>query len=214
MRGSRVVSVVAVVAALALGRAITSAADMSDKDFDPFYEEGRLGEPVHLVYADLSVTDVRPAQYVAPQSSDDLAALAGGVWVLVSIEATAKREPTRLETPILRDDEDRVVRASPKSQCPTGATLATGLPTYTMFCFDVPPDRLAGLRLEVSRGTRDSGDTIRGDHVASVDLEVSTADEKAWAGTTDVFGAQAQSYEPLELEPITLGEVEPGEESP
>ncbi len=73
---------------------------------------------------------------------------------------------------------------------------------------------MAGLRFEVSRGTRDSGDTIRGDHVAVVDLDVSAADEKAWAGTTDVFGAQEQSYEPLELEPITLGEVEPGEESP
>ena len=88
-------SVVAVVAALALGHAITSAADVSDKDFDPFVEDGadrRAGAPgLRRRHGDRRPAR-RSTSHRSPRPTWQRSA--GGVWVLVSVEATATREPT------------------------------------------------------------------------------------------------------------------------
>lgn len=204
MRASRTVTVVAVVAALAVGRALTSFADRGSTSFPPFEAYGEVGAPVELAYGEVTVTDVRPARYVAGLTSGDLSALAAGVWVLVSVEATASDEPLSLRTPVLRDTDGRVLRDATRSDCPQLLRLSTGVPTYGLFCFDVDPDDLAGLAFEVSRGAVDADESIRGDHVAVVDLGISEDDEEEWSATEAAYSPVQQQYWPFELTEIPL----------
>ena len=101
----------------------------------------------------MEVTDVTPAKYVVPQVSTELARMAGGVFLLVSVKATATREPIVFHGAYLVDQSGRQYHASAKAECALGLESGTGVPAYAVYCFDVPTDRLAGLRLQMGRGS-------------------------------------------------------------
>lgn len=201
LRGRRLVaSAAAVAAALVVGHAITTRVAVGTED--PFVRAVEVGETAHLVYADVTVTDVRPARRLLGSLSTDLPLEGSEVFVVALLELTATREPVRLETLTLVDDQDRLYRTSVKSGCTTlPPTSPTAVTTYVMACFDVPADRLAGLRLQAARG--DVGDnSSRRDDVAEVDLGISGDDAEDWAATQDGYLVRDQSFVPFDLEPF------------
>jgi hypothetical protein len=208
VRAPRAAGTVAIVAALAVGHAVTSRFDVTSADYPPFVRTADLGRAAHLSYADVEVTDVRPAQYLAPGSSDDLAVRAAGVWVLVSVTGTATREPTVLLDGRLEDEDGRVYRTSTRSGCAANTGLHTGVPTYSLFCFDVPTHALAGLHFVIARGSFDNA-RLDGDDLADVDLGVTEAEAGSWARTTTAYHAEIEELEPIALKEITLDEVAP-----
>jgi len=203
----RVASTVAILLALVAGHEISSRLELG-LFADPFFTAGSAGKPVHLVYGDVEVTDVRPAKYVAPEISTELVKRAAGVFVMVSVEVTATREPTLFSAAYLVDEQGRQLRASNRSGCAISVRSPTGIPAYAVYCFDVPTDVLAGLRFHLGRGSLIYG-TLQSDAVADIDLGISGADEKAWATTEDAVGAATSSDQPIELQTVTLTEQEP-----
>jgi hypothetical protein len=208
VRAPRAAGAVAIVAALAVGHAVTTRFDVTSIDYPPFVRTAEIGRAAHLSYADVKVTDVRPAQYIAPGSFDDLAAKAAGVWLLVSVTGTATDEPTTLLNARLVDEDGRVYRSSTRSGCAASTGLHTGVPTYSVFCFDVPAHVLAGLHFVIARGSFDNA-RLDGDDLAEVDLAITRTEAESWTRTTAAYRAENEELEPIVLEELTLDEVEP-----
>ena len=207
MIGPRALSTLAVVATVAVAQLFTDQVPVVDLGGGgPFVESGEVGSEVHLSYADVEVTDVGPAQYLAPPISTDLARVAGGVWMVVSVHLSATTQPVRIQNAWLVDPHGREYMASTRSSCALNPRVATGVVTYAVFCFDVPTDRLEGLRFRIARGDHTVGRTDD-DDLADVDLAVSARDAQTWADTTKAYLAVDYSLEPLELQEITLTET-------
>jgi len=205
--GSRVVGTLAVVAAVSLAHLLTGRLPVVDLGGGrPFVESGEVGDEVHLSYADVEVTDVRPAQYLGPPVSTELARLAGGVWVVVSVRLSATTKPVSIQNAWLVDPEGREYLTSSRSWCATNLPVATGVATYAVFCFDVPVTRLEGLHFRVARGDVTTDQTSN-DDLADFDLAVTSKDVKTWPDTTAAYRSETYSLEPLELEEITLTET-------
>jgi len=205
VRAPRTASGVAVVAALVAGHAVTSRLDVTQVDYPPFVRSAGVGEVAHLSYADVEVTDVRPAQYLLPALSDAMVVKAGGVWVLVSVTGSATREPTLLVDARLEDPDGRSYRSSTRSDCASLTHLHTGVPVHSMFCFDVPTDVLAGLHFVIARGSFDN-DRLDGDDLADIDLGITRSEEASWASTTKAYAAATEDLEPIELREISIDE--------
>jgi hypothetical protein len=203
VKASWITSTAAVLAALVVGNLINSHLQVNSEQLEPFVEAGEAGQVTHLTYGDVEVTDVRPAAYVVPQVSTELARQAGGVFLLVSVKVTAAREPTTFLAAYLEDAEGRQYRSSPKAECAINVESGTGVPAYALFCFDVPPRQLAGMRLQLSRGNLVYS-TLAGDHLADIDLNISDADEQTWRHTEAAYLAETTTWEPFELQSITL----------
>lgn len=208
MRARRTAATVAVAAALAVGQQVTSRLELgpSQADDEPFVTRAALGEVAHLPYADAEVTDVRPARYVAPRGSTELVRRADGVYVLVSVAVTARTEPTTFTAAYLLDAQGRQHYTSAKAGCASSVATQTGIPAYALLCFDVPPAALAGLRLQLARGSL-TWHTTQGDALADLDLGISAAEEESWPATEDAYGQEQSTREPFELQPVTLEEA-------
>jgi len=203
VRARRTTTVVSILAALTVGHLVISRSQPAGDEDLPFLTSSSLGRVAHLGYADMEVTDVTPAEYVVPQVSTELARIASGVFVLVSVKVTATSEPTTLYGAYLLDDRDRQYRASDKAGCAGVVTSGTGVPVYAVYCFDVPTDRLAGLRLQIGRGSL-TYSTFQGDAMADIDLRIRPSDETSWPKTEDAYLAESTSREPIELQSVTL----------
>jgi hypothetical protein len=203
--GRRVLQAAAVVATLVVGQLITDHWGLVSHDDPPFLHHGAVGRAVHLSYGDVEVTDVRPAQHLAPRDSSQLARIAGGVFVLVTAKLTASREPTMFLTVRLVGSDGRLYLASTRSTCTPHADSDTGIATYALFCFDVPTAALAGLHFQTARGSP-LGNDIDGDDLADIDLGISAADAKAWARTTETYLVEPADITPFQLRTVTLQE--------
>ena len=203
MIARRGLGVVGVLAAVAVGHLVTTHLDINDGDVGPFVRTAEVGEVDHLSYADVQVTDVRPARYVAGLTSTDYAKQAGGVFVLVAVKVTATRESTILLSQHLVDDDDRRYETSDRASCGINVKTKTGVPAYALFCFDVPTSRLAGMRFQLGRGSPVFSDT-QGDDLAEVNLGISKAEAKAWATIDDAYAPVSTSDEPIELQTVEL----------
>ena len=203
MIARRGLAVVGVVAAVAVGHLITTHLDVNNGNVGPFVRTAEVGEVGHLSYADVQVTEVRPAKYVAGLTSTDYAKQAGGVFVLVAVTVTATRESTIFLSQHLVDEDDRRYETSDRASCGINVKTKTGVPAYALFCFDVPTSRLAGMRFQLGRGSPILSDT-RGDDLAEVDLGISETDAQAWATTDDAYAPASTSDEPIELETVEL----------
>ncbi len=203
MIARRALGAVGVVAAVAVGHLVTTHLDINDGNFGPFVRTAEVGEVAPLSYADVQVTEVRPAKHIAGLTSTDYAKQAGGVFVLVTVKVTATRESTTFLSQHLVDEDDRLYENSDRAGCGINVATKTGVPAYALFCFDVPASRLAGMRLQLGRGSPTFSDTD-GDDLAEVDLGISKADAKAWATTDDAYAPASTSDEPIELETVEL----------
>ena len=193
------------VAALAAGHWLTTTFETGSGGDAPFVRTGAVGDLVSLEYADVRVRDVRPAQRLLGPYSTSTPTQASGVYVVAVVELTATRDRTFFGTTQLLDTEGRAYLRSGKSECSTNPVSLTGVTTYAMLCFEVPTDRLSGLRLQVARGGS-LDDSLRRDDLAEVDLGVSPEDEDEWAATTAAYAAVTDSQEPFVPEPVEVDE--------
>lgn len=195
-----------VVAAVAVGHVITTSLPLSGGVLDPFVRTGAVDEPVALSYADVRLTEVRPAQYLGSGDPDDLAVRAGGVWVVAEVRVSATREPTVLRSAWLESADGRRYRASVRSGCTITLEAQTGVPAYAQYCFDVPAGALEGLRFSLARAViGDPGDeAVNGDDLARIDLGVDAGRAAEWRSTTAAYVARPWSWEPLGFDELTL----------
>jgi hypothetical protein len=198
----RVSEIVAVVVALSLGYLVTDHLPLNRTDEAPFVRSVERDQTAHLTYADVEVLDVRAAHFLSPQFSSDLVTPAG-VFVLVTAELTATREPTPFATAQLVDDRGRKYLPSEKSSCPTTPQGQTGVPTYVLFCFDVPTGVLTQLHFQVARGGN-LFKTTRNDDLADLDLGIDRTQAAAMARSRAAYQVVDQSDEPFTLSTVTV----------
>jgi hypothetical protein len=196
----------ALAVAMVLGHLVTTSVG-ADRE-DPFVRTGSVGDEVGLDYADVTVTEVAPAKRLLGALSTSRAVQASDVFVVALVAFTPTTEPSRLFTLALVDEQDRVYRVSGKAGCTETVRSPTAVTTYAMLCFDVPSDRLAGMRLRLARGGI-GNNTSRRDDVAEIDLGIAPGDVDDWAGTDADYRVLSSSVDPLTLEPADIVE-DPG----
>lgn len=212
MRGGpfgRVGLVLAVIAALAVGRVITDHVPVGRAAVAPFVTEGSMGEVVSLEYTDLHVERVRSAPYLVPATDDEHVVRAGGIFLVVDLTVTATTEPLLLPEQALVDTEGRRYLESDRAGCDASGLIPTGVPWQAMLCFDVPPNRLEGLRLRLGRGgPLDAGvvDTDRRDEVALIDLGIDARAAAELAAREGIAyrGFQGSFHESADLTEVTV----------
>jgi hypothetical protein len=168
---------VAVLAALAVGRAID--ATMPDTDDRPFVHAAGVGERVHLAYADVTVDAVHAAKTL--DTGQDLVGTPGR-WLVVDVTVVAWGSSLHRASVSLEDPSGRIFRSDPRSgytwpPAPTGMTWQVRVP------FEVPDDALQGATLVFSRSALDD----RRDDVARVDLGIGPEDAPRLWGTQETI---------------------------
>lgn len=174
-----------VIAAMGLGRLITDHVPLEASAVEHFTVTSELGQTAALEYAKVTVTGI----HVTPTITGNPTAKAGGRWLVVDTELVATREPTLMLGFDLVDRQGhRYAHSSRGTDCAINANLATGVPWYGSFCFDVPEAALDGARLRVSRGDYGvDGSGQRRDGLADIDLGIDPADiDTLWAQTEAV----------------------------
>jgi hypothetical protein len=190
----------AVIAAMALGRVITEQVPIDQVADQPFVRAGTLGHPVHLEYADVTVTNLR----VTPRLYGVDPVKAAGRFVLVDLEIRARRESTDLAGISLTDSHGRrFVPTDRGTACAVRTTAPTGLPWYAVFCFDVPRSALEGARLVVARGDYEvNGSGQRRDDQARIDLGVDGKDVGGLWDADLAYRGQLPGFDKVDTSPV------------
>lgn len=185
-----------VIAAMGLGRLITDNVPLDNTAAEPFVRTGVIDRSVALEYADVTVTDAR----VTPTITGNPAATAGGRWLVVDTELVARSAPTVMLGFFVLDAKDRRYDPSNRgSDCSINASLATGVPTYATFCFDVPQIALAGARLVAARGPYTvNGSGFRRDDIADIDLGIAPSEVEALWSSKDSINVTTRGAVPPE----------------
>jgi hypothetical protein len=159
---------VAVLAALAIGQTIDAVLPGSS-DERPFVHAGGVGDPVHLVYADVTVDAVRTAKTLHTVQQGDIGT--PGRWLVVDVTVVAWGRPLAKPGISLEDTSGRGFRSDSRSGY-SPVYAPTGVPTRVRIPFEVPEDALQGATLVFSR----SADDDRRDDVARIDLGIGPGD--------------------------------------
>lgn len=172
----------AVLAAMAVGRAITDLVPVDGGVATPFFHDAGVGDTISLDMAEVTISRAR----VSPTVSGNPAAKAGGRWLIVDAQLKATREPITLFATLI-DAAGRHHFTTDRAQdCVTNGALPTALTWSGSFCFDVEKSALDGATLLVHRGDfGDEGDGFRRDDVARIDLGTDNTDT-LWAQTATV----------------------------
>ncbi len=177
--GFRVVgSGAAVIAAMVVGRLITDHLPV-EADHSPFYREVAVGETARLDYTDLTAYSVKAADFI---DGSDIT-LARGTFLVVDVRARGHHDSGILPFVSVVDAHGRTYDPTDRgSSCDTSIRAWPGVTTYARFCFDVPPEELEGMHLQLGRGGKLLQDSQRRDEVADVDLRISASDARELAG--------------------------------
>ncbi len=172
MRATRsgVLTAILVVAALWLGSLISSALPAASDVFSrPYVHAARIGEPVTLRTATVTVSGVRTAQEVSSYGS---IASTTGVWLVVDVEVTARGEARSLMPAAfrVRSADGRLFGELPAVTVSCGP-LQPGIPVRCSVPFEITPDAVPDARLLIPAGT----DTEASDDLADVDLGIDEA---------------------------------------
>lgn len=190
----------AVIVAMSLGRLISDKIPLNDGDSRPFVRAGVVGKPVHLEYADVTVTGIRAAHGLDGGST----VLAGGVFLIVDVDIVATERPTRFAGIYLLDSQGRVHQPTYRgSTCSTATVAPTAATWHVMVCFDVAKKALQGSRVVLSRGAYGvNGSGQRRDDLARIDLGIDRAEADDLYASKLYYYAGTNEFEPLPLEPI------------
>ena len=120
----------------------------------PFVHSARLGEVVHLPYADLRLTGVAIAEQVTDGSRTVKPA---GRYLVMDVEMTARGEPLAAALPYVRDTDDRRYRPMTRAprRCRRGRAYppATGCASTSRRRRCRPPSWSSGAEPKRSRAT-------------------------------------------------------------
>ena len=167
-----------VLAALALGRVVTTAWPLEDRLSEPFVRSGAVGAQVDLRYA--RVTAGEPVGAPAAEVSGALLATPG-VWVLVPLAVVAEGEPRRLAYAVVVGADGREYAARGlRSQVALG-TATPGIAHYGAVLVELPPEAAVGALLRVALDPWDQ----RADDMAEIELGITASDVAAWQANDD-----------------------------
>ncbi len=171
-------TVLLVLAALALGRAVTSALPAGELAAEPFVRSGEVGTDIGLRYA--TVTAGAPEGSMVAEASGSLMATPG-VWVLVPLTVVAQGEPRRLGYAAVVGS-DGVTYAANGMRSQLSLSRATpGIPHYGAVLVELPPEAAVGAHLRLALDFWDQ----RADDLADIDLGITAADVERWQATSD-----------------------------
>ena len=158
---------VVVIAALAIGLAVTSRLPSAEAIASrPFVRHAALGSPVPMRTGVVTV-DAIDATTAVKQSGTTVKTSAH--WLLVTLRFTAAQEPAALAGMTIRAADGRTYSATR----PLQSTCGAGQPGITIRCtipFELPGDALEGAHLLVPAALLGAG---AGDDLADVDLGIS-----------------------------------------
>ena len=177
-RGARLGAGALVVAALAVGAAITTHTPDTDARERPFVRAGVVGQPVNARTFDATVVSVRGAARVTGGAKSARVRDTAGVWVVVRVRLAARDKPTTVDHAVVRDARGRSTLATPRVVQPLigNAVVQPGIPVEGDVVFEVPRDAAAaGLTI----GLADALDP-RMDAVAEVPLPIDRATVDRW----------------------------------
>jgi hypothetical protein len=180
-----------VLAALVLGRVVSTALPVDDRIGEPFVRSGAVEEEVDLRYARVSVGE--PEGSTVADASGSLLATSG-VWVLIPVTVVAEGEPRRLAYATVVGSDGRTYAASGmRSQLALGRATP-GLPHYGAVLVELPGDAAVGAHLQLALDRWDQ----RADDMAEIDLAITAADVEAWQATDDPVRLPSPSDTPPE----------------
>jgi hypothetical protein len=162
-------TVAGVIAAMAVGRVVTDHLPADGQAQEPFVRSGAVGDRISTEYADVTVYDVRVADFLV--GIDPIAAR--GAYVVVDVKAHARHRSSSLRTIELHAPDGTIFGLNERGTACSGTVwLNTGATTYARLCFDVPTDALPGLHLHLNReGALYKGEVAR-DEVIDIDLGI------------------------------------------
>jgi hypothetical protein len=170
-----------ILAALAIGGAITAARPDTDTRLASFYRHGALNQTIAGRTFSVRALGVRGAAKIKADRADHDTS---GVWVIVKFTVTARREPTSLKYAALVDAKDRSYRATGRFNqfiVEGGYDLQPGVPVTAEVAFEVPKATATRLSMRLS----DQFDR-RLDAILQVRLPVSAAQVDRWAADPTV----------------------------
>ena len=178
---------VLVIAALAAGRAVTTAYDDDSANSEPYLVSGSLGEPVSLRYADVTATGVDGSTVVSPNAvgvgggETGTAMTTTGVWLVVPLRIVTKGKPAEVRYAAVEDTRGRVFLANGDRSRYAPGVSQPGVPRYASVLVEVPVDAVAGAHLRLALDALDQ----RRDSMADIDLGLTQAQATAWAARKD-----------------------------
>ncbi len=182
---------VLVLAALVLGRAVSTALSIEDRIGEPFVHAGEVGAEIDLRYARVTVGE--PAGSTVADASGSLLATSG-VWVLIPVTAVAEGEPRRLAYATVVGSDGRTYAANGmRSQLALGKATP-GIPHYGAVLVELPADAAVGAHLQIALDFWDQ----RADDMAEIDLGITAADVETWQATDDPVRVPSPSETPPE----------------
>ena len=168
---------VLIIAALAAGRAVTTAFDDDTGLDEPYLVSGSLGRPVGLRYADVTATGVDGSTAVSP----NLGMTTTGVWLVVPLKIVTKGEPGQVRYAAVQDTRGRVFLANGTRSQYSPGLAQPGVPRYASVLVELPADAVAGAHLRVALDSLDQ----RRDSMADIDLGLTPEQAREWASRKD-----------------------------
>jgi hypothetical protein len=166
---------VLVLAALAVGHAVTSSYSSDSAIVAPFLRSGTVGQPVSLRYATITVLSVHGSSEVSQAGT---VLTTPGVFVVARVRIVARGDlRTLLYSAVrTRDGATYVESAGGRSSFDFGPAQP-GLPRYGTVTVELPTSQAAGARLRIAL---DPIDQSR-DDMTDIDLGVTPADAAQFA---------------------------------
>jgi hypothetical protein len=184
-------TVVLVVAALAAGRAVSTAFPLDGRLDAPFVRTGEVGDVVDLRYA--RVTAGEPDGSTLAEVSGTLMATPG-VWVSVPVTIVAEGEPRRLGYAAVVGSDGRTYRANGMRSQTAWYSAQPGIPHYGSVLVELPAEAAVGAHLQLSLEPWDQ----RSDDMADIDLGITAEDVERWTSAADPVAVPAPSDVPPE----------------
>ncbi|WP_027342473.1 DUF4352 domain-containing protein [Hamadaea tsunoensis] len=176
-----VVTFLTVATALAVGGAITAYMPDKDEQERPFVRTGAGSDSVDARLFDAQVLGVRGGTKLAGGGA---AHDTSGVWILVTVRVTAKKETSSVGYAALIDGDGRTFRATERVTLPVGGRLLQpGLPVRMELAFEVPKDVPLPLAIRLAEPPFE----LRVQAIAQIDLGLGAPDLALYAGNTDVL---------------------------
>lgn len=170
-------------AAIAIGGAISSYAPGPDVQHRPFVRTGEQGERVDARAFEAELLGVRGGALL---TGGGVQHKTNGVWVIAKVRVTAKGEATGLGFAALRDGDDRIFRATGRIDQPLGSRdLQPGIPVDFEFVFEVPKNVPLPLAVRLAPDAIDN----RMDGMAELELSVTREDLTGWVASTQPLKA-------------------------
>jgi hypothetical protein len=165
-----------VVAALAIGGALSAYKPGPDVKHRPFISDGKQGERVHTRAFDAELLGVRGGEAIA---SGGVKHESKGVWVIAKVRLTATVEATTVAYAALRDGDDRIFLATGRITQPLGSReLQPGIPVEFEFVFEVPENVPLSLAMRLAVHVLESSNRMDG--MAQLELPIGRDELTKW----------------------------------